>query len=175
MESICAEFTITVSDFRKASYYGLFLRYRRPFRILTVVVAGALLYALGAWIGFGPANPLVFLLAGAYLLWGIFMAIGVEKNIRTYLKSGSSLLGLPCRITLEKTRFRYEIPEKQVNVAKEYKSLACAFELHALFMLYLTHAEVYLLPKRARTDEQNAFLRARLKDTLKDRFATRFS
>ena len=94
---------------------------------------------------------------------------------RTYLKSGSSLLGLPCRITLEKTRFRYEIPEKQVNVAKEYKSLACAFELHALFMLYLTHAEVYLLPKRALTDEQNAFLRARLKDTLKDRFATRFS
>lgn len=174
MAPICAEFAITVSDFRKASYYALFLRYRRPFLFLFLAAAGAALYALGAALGLGAANPLVFLLSGAYCLWGLVMAIGEEKNIRAYVRSAGSLLGLSCRATLTEGAFQYEIPKRQVRVTAAYSDLACAFELQALFLLYTSPKDVYLLPKRALTEKECGQVRALLRDALKDRFATRF-
>ena len=38
MEKIQVEYKVTVSDFRKASYYGLFLRHRRPLQIMFAVL-----------------------------------------------------------------------------------------------------------------------------------------
>ena len=38
MERIKTEFEVTVSDFRKASYYGMFTQYRKPLRIMFVVL-----------------------------------------------------------------------------------------------------------------------------------------
>ena len=174
MEPIRAEFRLTVPDLRKASYYGLFLRYRRPFLFLFLIVAGALLYALAAALGFGTANPLVFFLAAAYALWGLVMAAGVEKGIRAVLSAPDCPVGCDCRATLEPKRFRYEIPQRGADASFAYAKLACAFELHALFLLYTTPRDVYLLPKRALTEEQAAALRGALRKEMKDRFSTRF-
>ena len=174
METIGTRYQITVSDFRKASYYGLFLRYRRPLLFLAVVIAGALLYALAAALGLGQANPLVFLLAAAYAVWGLILAIGVEKSIGAYLRAPDNLLGCTFEAQMDSRRIRIRIPERNVDVAMAYAKLACAFELHALFMLYITPKEVYLLPKRALKDGQIAALREALKKNLKERFSTRF-
>ena len=48
MEKIQVEYKVTVSDFRKASYYGLFLRHRRPLQIMFAVLIGAVLYGTGS-------------------------------------------------------------------------------------------------------------------------------
>lgn len=174
MELIQAEYNITVTDFRKASYYGLFLRYRKPFLFLFIVIVGALLYELAAALGFGTANSLVFFLTAAYVVWGFVIAANTEKEIRAYLNSSGCLIGCECRMTLDAKCFRFKIPQKNVDVTYAYKMLACAFELHALFLLYTTPQDVYLLPKRALTTEQNVILRNVLKKELQKRFATRF-
>ena len=174
METIQTRFEIGVPDFRRASYYGLFLRYRKPFLFLFIVLIGALLYAIAAAFGFGTANPLVFFLAAAYAVWGLVMAAGLEKGIRAYIRSPGSLIGCGCEMTLDAKHMRLRIPERNVDVTAAYAKLACAFELHALFMLYTTPRQTYLLPKRALTAEQTADLRAVLKKEMKDRFSTRF-
>ncbi|MBR1409326.1 MAG: YcxB family protein [Clostridia bacterium] len=174
MEPIRTAYRITVADFRQASYYGLFLRYRKPFLFLFLVVGGALLYALAAALGFGTANPLVFFLAAAYAFWGLVMAAGVEKGIRAYLRSPDSLLGCEFTAVLDAKRIRLCVAGKGIDVTAAYAKLACAFELHALFMLYTTPQQVYLLPKRALTQEQAAAFRGALKKEMKERFGTRF-
>lgn len=174
MEPIRAEYRVSVADFRKASYYGLFLRYRKPFLFLFLVIAGALLYALAAALGLGTANPLVFFLAAAYAVWGLLLAAGTEKTIRAALSAPDSLIGCEFRMTLDAKRFRLEIPDRRADVTCAYAKLACAFELHALFLLYATARDVYLLPKRALTKEQCGALRLALRKELKERFFTRF-
>ncbi len=174
MEPIQTAYRITVADLRKASYYGLFLRYRKPFLFLFLVVGGAILYALAAALGFGAANPLVFFLAAAYAVWGLVMAAGVERGIRTYLRSPENLLDCEFTAVLDAKRMRLRVAEKGIDVTAPYAKLACAFELHALFMLYTTPQQVYLLPKRVLTEEQTAAFRSALKREMKDRFSTRF-
>ena len=71
MEKIQTEYTVTVSDFRQASYYGLFLRHRRPLQIMFAVLLAAALYGIGSSLGLGTPNPLVFLIAAAYLVPGL--------------------------------------------------------------------------------------------------------
>lgn len=53
MEKIQTEYTVTVSDFRQASYYGLFLRHRRPLQIMFAVLLAAALYGIGSSLGLG--------------------------------------------------------------------------------------------------------------------------
>ena len=174
METSQIHFQIRISDFRKAAYYGLFLRYRRPLLFLFIVIIGAMLYALAAAFSFGTANPLVFFLAAAYAIWGFVLASGVERSIRAYIRSSHSLIGCACEMTLDGKRMRLRIPERNVDVTAAFAKLACAFELHALFMLYTTPQQTYLLPKRALTVRQTADMRAALKREMRERFSTRF-
>lgn len=69
-----------------------------------------LIYAIAAAYGLGTANPLVFFLAAAYLVWGLVMFAGTESSIRAYLKSPDCLLGCDFRVTLDDTRMRVEVP-----------------------------------------------------------------
>ena len=92
MEKIQVDYTVTVSDFRKASYYGLFLRHRRPLQIMFAVLIGAVLYGAGSYLGLGTANPLVFFLAAAYLCWGLLLFAGTERSIRQDMRTPGHFL-----------------------------------------------------------------------------------
>ena len=81
MDRIRAEFEVTVSDFRKANYYGMFLRYRTPLRIMFVVLGVAIIYGIAGYLGMGKVNYLVFFLAVAYLIWGLLMFAKTERQI----------------------------------------------------------------------------------------------
>ena len=91
MKRIEAAFTLSLGEFRMASYYGLFLRHRRALQILFGVLLFALVNYVGAVLGLGEPNPLVFLLAGAYLVWGLLLFAGTELNIRRYLRSAGTV------------------------------------------------------------------------------------
>ena len=94
MQTIHVNYSITVSDFRKATYYGLFLRHRRALQIMFLVLGVSILYAIGGALGLGTVNYLVFFLALAYLIWGIFLFAGAEKGIRQHI---AQVCNLPAR------------------------------------------------------------------------------
>ena len=174
MKKIEASFHTELTDFRRASYYGLFLRHRRALQILFLVLGAALLYYIGARINLGTPNPLVFFLAAAYLVWGLLLFAGAEKEIRRYIKSPDSLIGCEYRVLLEDHRIRIEIPEKKVRESFNLHSLHCCFELASMFLIYTTPQNVYLLPKRALEAEEIEALREELVSSLGERFSSRF-
>lgn len=174
MEKINVEYKITVSDFRQATYYGLFLRHRTALRIMFVVLAVAVLYAIAGSLGFGTINPLVLFLGAGYLIWGLFLFAGAEKGIRTYLRSEHSMIGQTYRMELDSHRIRVEIPERSIEFSVSVNKLTCVFEFSALFLIYTTMQDVYLLPVRCLTLEQRTALRSNFRQRLGDNFGSRF-
>ena len=174
MNTIRVEYTVTVGDYRMASYYALFLRHRKPLLFMFIVVIGAVLYASAALLGMGSANPLVFFLAGAYAFWGILLFAGTEKNILKYVKTPGNLLGHKCQACFEKDRIRIRVPDKKADFICPTHKLACIFELNALFLLYADTQEVFIVPKRAFEAGELVQLRQSFRNCLKDRFSTRF-
>lgn len=174
MEKIQIEYTVTLSDYRRASYYGLFLRRRRPLQIMFVVLLASALYAIGASLGLGTVNPLVFFLAGAYLIWGLLLFAGTEREIRRYLRTPGNFIGCTYRATLESHRVQFEIPERDIRASRPASALTCAFELSQLFLIYISPQDLYILPCRALSQEQRAAFRENLRQRLGDKFATRF-
>ena len=162
MQTIHVNYSITVSDFRKATYYGLFLRHRRALQIMFLVLGVSILYAIGGALGLGTVNYLVFFLALAYLIWGIFLFAGAEKGIRQYLASPHSTLGCDYDVTIDAHRIRICIPSHKDDSSFLITKLACVYELSSMYLLYVNTQEVYLLPKRALTAEQVSELRALL-------------
>lgn len=174
MQTIHVNYSITVSDFRKATYYGLFLRHRRALQIMFLVLGFSVLYAIGGALGLGTVNYLVFFLALAYLIWGLLLFAGAEKGIKHFLASPQTTLGCEYLVSIDEHHIRIRVPAKKGDVSLLIKKLACAYELSSMYLLYVSTQEVYLLPKRALTAEQAAALRGLLHQTLVDRFSSRF-
>lgn len=174
MEKIRAEYEITVGDFRQATYYGLFLRLRRPLQIMFVVLVVGVLYALGGWMGLGKVNYLVLFLAAAYLIWGLLLFAKTERGILKYIRSPESFVGCRYIVTLESHRLRIQIPERKADVTRQMNQLACVFELSHLFLIYVDGQQVYLLPHRCMTEAQRLALRRNFRERLGERFDSRF-
>lgn len=174
MDKICVEYQVTVSDFRRASYYGTFLRHRKALRIMFVVLAVAIVYAIAGAAGLGAINPLVLFLAAAYLVWGLVLFAGVEKGIRAYLGTEGSLIGCTYQVELESHRIRLEVAERKIQFATPVNKLACVFEISSMFLIYTSLQDVYILPTRCLTDEQRTALRTNFRDKLGNNFGSRF-
>ena len=174
MKRIEAEFSLSLGEFRMASYYGLFLRHRRALQILFGVLLFALAYYFGAVQGLGAPNPLVFLLAGAYLVWILLLFAGTERDIRRYLRTPQNLIGCKYKVTVDDHRLWIEIPEREIRDSCNLHKLACCFELNALFLFYTTPQDVYILPKRVLHAGEVEALRAELAADLKEGFSSRF-
>lgn len=174
MENIRAEYQVTLSDFRRASYFGLCLRHRRPLQIMVVVLAVAVLYMIGAQMGLGQLNALVPLLAAAYLVWGLLLFAGAERDIRRYMKLPDSLIGCTYDVEIESHRIRFSIPSRNIQFATQINKLTCVFELSQMFLVYVSPQEVYILPHRCLTAAQRTSLRAVFAERLGEKFSTRF-
>ena len=174
MQAIDVSYTVTVSDLRKATYYGLFLRHRRPLRIMFLVLGVAVLYGIGGTLGLGTVNYLVFFIALAYLVWGLLLFAGAEKSIRQCLAAPGKTLGCEYLVSIDAHHIRVRVPSHNGDASFLLKKLSCVYEISSMFLFYVDLQEVYLLPKRALTAEQTAALRQELRGTLGDRFSSRF-
>lgn len=175
MGKISVEYEITVSDFRRATYYALVQRNRTAIRIMVVVLAVALLYVLlGTALSLDGFNPLVLFLALAYLVWGVLLFAGAERTIRNYLLQPDSLVGCTFRMDLESHHIRVEVPSRKIRLSVPVDQFACVIELSGMFLLYQTVQDVFILPNRCLKDEQRAALRDNFRKRLNDRFTSRF-
>ncbi|MCD8223740.1 MAG: YcxB family protein [Clostridiales bacterium] len=174
MEKIQINCRIEAGDFRKATYYGLFVRYRTPFRILFIVLIVGILYAIGGQFGLGEINPLVLMIAAGYVVWGLLMFAGTERSIIRYLRTPDCLVGCEYQFGIDVRNIRIKIPQRNVDISLAVSKLTCVFELHSLFMIYISGQQVYLLPKRYLSAQQCGDLRKIFQNSLQDRFSSRF-
>lgn len=174
MKTIEANYQITLSDFRKATYYGLSLRYQRSLSIMFLVLLIGFFYTVAAFFGFWKLNLLIPFIATAYLIWGLLLFAGAERSIRNYLKAPGCTISKNHKTILDEKHVHIQIPECKVNTSYSISKLACVFELSTLFLIYISMQDVYLLPKRALKDEESGYLRENFRSLLGTRFYTRF-
>ena len=99
---------------------------------------------------------------------------GNEKQIRSYLRREDCLLGVELHLFLDEKSLTMQIPSRAIRFSRPWNKLVAAFELHDLFLFYLSAQEVYLLPKRFLSAEETETLRALLSARLRDRFSSRW-
>ena len=175
MKKINTSYQVSLSDFRRATYFGLFQRLRRPLQIMVVVLLVGTLYFFGACLGLGQINPLVLFITAAYLIWGIILFAGTERGVRRYLSSKDCLIGCTYQVELESNRIRVEVPQRNISFATQVNKLTCVFETSSAFLIYTSLQDVHILPHQALTPEERADLRTNFRKHLDGNFSTRFS
>ena len=174
MEKISKEFRITLGDFRQASYYALAIRNRVAFRIAAGALCFGICYLAVSAIGITVLHPVILFVAAAYLVWVLIMLGQEEVRIRSYVRSKDCLIGYQSQFTMEGNRIRIRIPEKNITADLTVNRLVYAIELSALFLLYTTAENVYLVPRRVFTEAELRTIRGTLRKQLPGRFTTRY-
>lgn len=174
MNTVEATYQITLSDFRKATYYGLSLRHQRSLGIMFLVLLIGFFYTIAAFLGFWKLYMLIPFISVAYLIWGLILFAGAERGIKNYLKNPNCIIGKNHKTTLDAKHVHIQIPECKVNTSYPISKLACVFELSTLFLIYISIQDLYILPKRALEDGESDFLRENFRTQLGTRFYTRY-
>ena len=174
MLPIRTKYTVTLTDFRQATYYGLVLRYRMPFLFMAGVIGFALLYGILCASGFFAPNMLIFFVAAAYAVWGLMMLANAERGIRAYMNTSESVLGCRFEAEIGKYGVLFLIPERKVKASFPMKKIYCIFEISSEFLVYVNAEQVYLLPKRTLSPEEILTIRAHFRKELGQRFSSRF-
>lgn len=174
MNFVDITYQVSLSDFRKATYYCLFLRHRRSFIIILIAVAITLMYLIANMMRIAQINYVVYFIGAIHMMWGASLLIGAEKSIRRYGKSSGHFLGTSFHVQMDEKNILIRVPERGVNVKYRIHQLYCVFELSALFMIYVSPAEVYLIPKKELSNEVRMRLRTSFREIPGNRFRSRF-
>ncbi len=171
--AITAEYTITVGDYRRASYYGLVTRNRKALRFTVLIMGLFILYAILMAVGYLPFHPMMYLIGILYIVWLLVLTGGVEQSILRYRRSPDTLIGTRYRFTGEEYHILIEIPDRSFRHTLVIKKIT-AFELSSLFLLYVDAQQLFIVPKRAFTEEELLTLRRRFRAVIPERFVSRY-
>ena len=169
MNRIDVTYPLTISDYRRASYYGLALRQYKTLRILIILIGLAVTSVFTAAI-WNKGAELAALLVCICVIWLLTLFSRMERGIRRYLKTPGNMIGCEYHVTLESHRIEIRVPERKVNYSVKINDLAAVFELSGLFMIYISSQDAYLLPFRVLTKEQQETLKDVFRRHLGDRF-----
>ena len=170
MNKIEVSYPLTVSDYRRASYYGLALRQYKSLRFFIILVGFAVTAAMGAAL-WGDGAKIAAALWAVCAVWLLTLFAGTERDIRRYVKHPDTMIGCEYRITLESHRIQIRVPERKVNWSVKVNDLVAVFEMSGLFLIYISAQEAYILPFRVLTTEQ----KEALKDTFRHHLGERFN
>ncbi len=173
MWPVQTEYDLRLGTYRQAHYYSLVQRYRLAFLITVPAVFLGIAFLLMQLTGLlNFAFPIY--IGAACLVWFLFIAARVEKNIRLYLKSPDCLLGRHFKVRFSPDQVKIIVEEKKIYVTHPLSRLAAVFELSNFYMLYVDGEQTYLVSKENLSPEQQALLRSRFAEVLDERFVSRF-
>ena len=168
------EYQINMREYHTAVYFGFVNRYRTMLQIFLVVAAVALLCTAGGFFGGIPVIRFPSYIFLGYLIWLLILLAQVEHGVLKMTKLPENPLNRTLRLTFGRDQFKVETPSNTDKAVHQIANLFFVFELSNLFMIYLDPANTILLPVRVMNGEQRAALREKFRDSLHDRFQTRF-
>ncbi|MBQ2739102.1 MAG: YcxB family protein [Oscillibacter sp.] len=171
MNRIHVSYPLSVSDFRRASYYGLALRNHKMIRPILLMVGFAATAAVSTALwGWDGGAKLAAALGVVCAIWLLTLFAGEERNIRRYIKQPDTMIGCEYHMTLESHRIEIRVPERNVNYSVKINDLAAVFELSGQFLIYTSVQDAYILPFRVLSKEQIDELKETFRRHLGDRF-----
>lgn len=174
MGTLELRFKVSIKDYREALYYSLFMRKRNFFRAAIAVIAACFVYAVLTYNKVLVMEPILLFLAGAYLIWILFLLASTERQIARYVKSPDNLLNVDYIAKFGDRLFSFEIPERKFKVSGNLSELPAAFELTSCFLVYATAQQTFIIPVRSLPSDDIKHLRSLLSHGLGPRFYTFF-
>lgn len=169
MNRIDVTYPLTISDYRRASYYGLAIRQYKILRFLIILI-GLSVTSIFTAVLWNRGTELAVILTCISVIWLLTLFSSMERGIRRYLKTPNNMIGCEYHVTLESHRIEIRVPERKVNYSVKINDLIAVFELNGLFMIYISSQDAYLLPFRVLTKEQQETLKDVFRRHLGERF-----
>lgn len=155
---LTVKYTVKEQDFRSAMYFPLLLRYKRVLYLLALTVAGSLACFICSRFGVFPDAFIVYFIAIAYIFAVAFVFGRAEQSMRRYLRTPNCLIGREFTFTLDKKTARFVIEADKVDEQFYLKDFTMVVDLRRILFFHLQGDQVYVVPKRAFTEEE--YLRA---------------
>lgn len=169
MESMKISYAVTPSDLRQAANYASTFRNRKGMRFCLIVLLGIAGYGLGAWLSLWKLYPVVLYAAIPFAIW-ILIVLG-NANLRVFrLIRSSDLVGATYNVEIDGKGFALSIPSKNASAYYEFRKFACAIETGTQFLFCVNSQDMFLIPKRALSEEQIGRISGCCRAALKDRF-----
>lgn len=169
MNKIDVTYSMTVTDYRRASYYGLAIRQYKSLRFLIILVGFALVALMSAVL-YDQGAKIAAGLWACCIVWLLTVFAQAEAGIRRYVKSPETMIGCEYQMTLESHRIQIKVPARKVNYSVKINDLIAVFEMDGLFLIYISAQDAYILPFRVLTKEQLAQVKDTFRRHLGDRF-----
>lgn len=142
--------------------------------MMGTVFAIAVIYFFLRSSGLVADNPLFLFFILGYLLWGILLFIGAERNIKRYVTSPENMLGKNYEVVFRKEDISFKVFEDETVQTFSLRRLYCVFELSALFLVYVSELKTYIVPKHNTTKENIETIRGNFQKALGNRFCSRY-
>lgn len=166
------KFQVSLSDFREASYFGMFMRKRKAFRVAIGVLFFTVVYLILWKCGVVHMIPALLCISCAYLVWVLCMLAGTEWQISKYVKQPHNLIGREYHAHFDGDSFTFDIPAQKFHVCGKTNELSGAYELFHCFLIYVTAQQLFILPIKAMGTNEVLELRIILKKELGNRFSS---
>ena len=165
-------FAVNKQDYRAANYYMHFLSRRLLLYLTAGVLAAFVIYrilvdqgVLGFW------EPSVYI-TGFAIFWLLLQVTKLETTVRRYAKSEKNILGKKSILRYTDTRMTMKVPEAAFNSSGMFADYPCAFEIRRAFLVYTSGSDLFLIPRRAFTQEKLEGFRSILIKAMGDRFVS---
>ena len=166
------KFQVSLSDFREASYFGMFMRKRNAFRVAVGVLLFTVVYLILWKCGVVHMIPALLLFSCAYLVWVLCTLARIECQISRYVKQPGNLIGTEYSAYFDDDAFAFDIPAEKFHVHGKIDELSGAYELFHCFLIYVTAQQLFILPIRSMKKSELPELRTILKRKLGNRFSS---
>ena len=175
MQTQEVSFTVTKQDYRAANYYIHFMNRMLPILLMVGILLLFLVYRILIEVGVLPFWEPSLYIASFAVFWILLQVTKLETAVRRYAKSPSSILGKKSILRYTDTRMTMKVPEAAFNSSGLFADYPAAFETRSAFLIYTSGADLFLVPRRAFTDEKRDAFRNILIKAMGDRLSSRYN
>lgn len=174
MDQVKVDYQVTLSDFRRAYFYVMWVRCRKYIEFVAMLFAADLCYTLFVLAGKAVYTPVTFFIALGCIIYFLFLLFSTERGIQSGRKNAGNLIDQRFLMTIDENSVRVQVPSQGIDRYTPMKKLFCVFETKSLFLIYTSGQELHLLPHRAYSSSERRQIRTWFRKEIPDRFSSRF-
>ncbi len=158
METLKTSFVLTPSDLRRAAGYASVFRNRRGMTFCSLMLLGIAVHSVGSLLSLWPPVSLIPYLSIPFFAW-ILVVLGTANLRVLRLIRTSDAVNVLYQAEIGSEGILFSIPTQKISTYYELSKLYCAIETHSQFIFYITSQTMFLIPKRALSNDEIEIIR----------------
>ena len=153
METLKTSFVLTPSDLRRAAGYASVFRNRRGMTFCSLMLLGIAVHSVGSLLSLWPPVSLIPYLSIPFFAW-ILVVLGTANLRVLRLIRTSDAVNVLYHAAIDSEGILLSIPDQKSATHYEFSKLSCIMETRTQFLFYITPQDMFLIPKRALSNDE---------------------